>query len=99
MQARLAVLSALEVVAFAGVLLYFLRRLVFALDAIGGAPDSYSARIRFGLRAIETQTGHLPKHVGQLNEQLETLAEKTGAIDAAMGDVASALARKGGQPA
>lgn len=40
------------------------------LVSIGGNGTSYLAKLRLGLRAIETETGHLPVQVTKLNETL-----------------------------
>ncbi len=40
------------------------------LVSIGGDGRSFLAKLRLGLRAIETETGHLPVHVIKLNETL-----------------------------
>ena len=43
------------------------------LYAIGGTPTSWLAKIRFGLRAIETETGQLAPLVTNLNTGLGAL--------------------------
>lgn len=40
------------------------------LISIGGDGSSFLAKLRLGLRAIETETGHLPVQVTKLNETL-----------------------------
>ena len=40
------------------------------LVSIGGDGSSFLAKLRLGLRAIETETGHLPVQVIKLNETL-----------------------------
>ena len=40
------------------------------LVSIGGDGISFLAKLRLGLRAIETETGHLPVQVTKLNETL-----------------------------
>lgn len=88
---RLTLLSALEVLAFVGVLVRFLHRIVADLESIGGAPDSYLAKIRFGVRAIERETSHLAPQVTQLNQGLTTLADKLGVVDGHLGTVVRTL--------
>lgn len=88
---RLTILSALEVLTFVGALVYFLYRIIIALEHIGGHPDSSLAKLRFGIRAIETETSHLAPQVTQLNQSLKTLAEKLGTGDAHLKRVAEAL--------
>jgi hypothetical protein len=95
----LAVLTALEVLGFAGALLYFLHRIVTALEKIGGAPTSSLAKIAFGVQAIEQQTSHLAPEVTQLNAGLTLLGEKLGVVDGHLKTVATALTNEGEGPA
>lgn len=64
----LTLLSALAVVAFAVVLVVYLVAILRALEAIGGRPTSFLAKIRLGVRAIESETGALSPQVSRLNE-------------------------------
>ena len=89
--ARLTVLSALEVVALAGVLLSYLGRIAGALDRAGGTPRSDLARISFGVRAIETETSHLAPQVTQLNASLHDVAVKLQVVDGHLAAVVRAL--------
>ena len=89
---RLTILSALEVLTFAGALVYFLNRIASALERIGGTPDSYLAKLSFGLRAIEKETSHLAPQVTQLNQGLEALAGELNASDEHLKSVSEALA-------
>ncbi len=91
-----ATLAALEVLAFAGALVYFLYRISTALDRIGGSPDSYLARLRFGVRAIEQETRPLGPQVTQLNGGLQALATTLAASDQHLSAIAEALAPTGG---
>src|SRR5438128_2122068 len=88
---RLTILSALEVLAFAGALVYFLNRISTVLERIGGNPDSDLAKISFGVRAIEKETSHLAPQVTQLNQGLKTLADKLGTSDGHLKTVAETL--------
>ena len=97
MKLRLAILSALEVLAFAGALIYFLRRISATLMRIGGRPDSYLAKISFGVRAIEKETSHLTPQATQLNSGLAALAAALGGVNERLGSVAQSLT--GGQEA
>ncbi len=90
---KLTLLTALEVLAFAGALLYFLYRIVFVLDRIGGSPTSYLAKIRFGLSAIDKETSHLDPQLALLNQRLVGLAGKFEAVDADLRPVVGRLAR------
>ena len=60
----------LAVVLLVIVLVTYLRSIIKLLNSIGGSGDSYLAKLRLGLRAIETETGHLPTQVTKLNEAL-----------------------------
>ena len=91
---RLTILSALEVLTFAGALVYFLNRIASALERIGGTPDSYLAKLSFGLRAIEKETSHLAPQVTQLNQGLEALASELSTSDEHLDSVAEALAEE-----
>ncbi len=63
----LTILSSLAVVAFAAVLVVYLVAILRTLEAIGGRPTSYLAKIRLGVRAIESETGALAPQVTRLN--------------------------------
>ena len=86
----LMVVTALVVVLFFGALAVYLVMIVRVLEAIGGTPTSYLAKLRLGLRAIEGETAHLPVQVTQLNQGLTAVASGlqmvenhfTGTIDA-----------------
>jgi predicted PurR-regulated permease PerM len=77
----LIVLSALAVLALVGVLVVYLWRISSLLNSIGGSPTSFLAKLRLGLRAIETETGHLEAQVTQLNASLSSVAEGLQAVD------------------
>ena len=88
---RLTILSALEVLAFVGALIAFLRRIAAQLERIGGSPSSSLAKVSFGVRAIEKETSHLAPQVIQLNQGLAALAGKLGVVDSHLGAVARRL--------
>jgi hypothetical protein len=69
----LTALSCLAVLALLVVVAVYLVRIVWALEGIGGTPTSYLAKIRFGLRAIETETSHLQPQVAALTAGLRKL--------------------------
>ena len=69
----LTLLSCLAAVALLAIVAVYLILISGELAAIGGDPTSYLAKIRFGLRAIETETGLLAPQVTQLNEGLASL--------------------------
>lgn len=88
---RLTILSALQVLAFAGALIAFLRRIVATLERIGGSPTSSLAKVGFGVRAIEKETSHLAPQVTRLNAGLTTLGGKLTVVDGHLGAVAARL--------
>ena len=88
---RLMVLTVLEVVAFVGALAAYLERIASGLERIGGKPDSYLAKVSFGVRAIEKETSHLAPQVTQLNQGLARLADQLRAVDGHLTSVAEAL--------
>ena len=88
---RLTILTALEVLAFAGALIAFLSRIVAQLERIGGSPSSSLAKVSFGVRAIEKETSHLAPQVTELNKNLTALAGKLGVVEAHLGAVAGRL--------
>ncbi len=73
--------TAVVVVAFCGVVAYLVYRITLLLEKIGGNGDSYLAKLRLGLRAIETETGHLPTEVTKLNAGLTAVAGGLHAVD------------------
>lgn len=88
----LMVLTILAVLLLVGTLVYMLRRIIGLLTSIGGNGKSYLAKLRLGLRAIETETSHLPVQVTKLNNTLSNTAaglkvvddHLTGTIDAVL---------------
>jgi len=69
----LTALSCLAALALLVVVAVYLVRIVRALEGIGGTPTSHLAKIRFGLRAIETETSHLQPQVAALTVGLRKL--------------------------
>lgn len=90
----LMVLSALALLALFGALIYFLKKIVAVLDQIGGRADSYLAKLRMGLRAIEVETSHLPTQATKLNESLQAIAGGLGAVDERLVGTATAAIRQ-----
>ncbi len=71
------------------------------LRSIGGTPTSYLAKLRLGLRAIESETGHLTPQVVRLNEGLSAIAGGLEAVDGHLiGTINAAVAqpRYAGKP-
>ena len=81
MKVILMILTILAVLALVYVLLRYLADIADALLSIGGDGQSYLAKLRLGLRAIETETGHLPSNVVNLNKTLTKTAEGLKAVD------------------
>jgi hypothetical protein len=92
----LMILTALVTVIFFGVLVYYLHLIIQLLEAIGGDPDSYLAKLRLGLRAIETETGHLPVQVTKLNQGLTAVAEGLEVADKHLTGTIEAVVRQEG---
>lgn len=70
MYTGLMLLTILAVLILVFVLVKYLRAIISLLVSIGGDGESYLAKLRLGLRAIETETGHLPTEVTKLNQAL-----------------------------
>lgn len=87
----LTLLSALAVVAFAVVLVVYLVAILRALEAIGGHPTSFLAKIRLGVRAIESETGALSPQVSRLNESATAILGGLRAVAKDLESVAQAL--------
>ncbi len=62
--------TTLAVLLLVFVLVRYLSHIIRLLNRIGGSGESYLAKLRLGLRAIEIETGHLPVEVTKLNEAL-----------------------------
>jgi hypothetical protein len=77
----MTILTALLVIVFFLVLAYALIKISSVLRAIGGTPTSYLAKLRLGLRAIESETGHLTPQVVKANENLTKIAGGLVAVD------------------
>lgn len=73
MMTLLVTLTCLAAVLLLVVVAVNVIRINRALFAIGGTPTSWLAKIRFGLRAIETETGQLAPLVTNLNTGLGAL--------------------------
>lgn len=98
----LMILSVLAVLILFGALVFYLTRIIKALESIGGEPVGYSSRlsylgkIAFGVRAIEQQTGHLGPEVIQLNEALTKAAGGLRSIDGHLVRTIEAVVRQEG---
>ena len=69
-------------------------RITAVLKGIGGTPTSWLAKLRLGLRAIETETGQIEPQVTTLNSGL---AAVDGGLRQVVGDLVAAVTalRKG----
>ncbi len=66
--------TALVVLVFLAVLVIMVLTITRLLTRIGGQPTSLLAKLRLGLRAIESETAHLSPMLGQLNQDLGAIA-------------------------
>ena len=89
-------LSAIITIIFFGALALYLYQIIHLLERIGGDPDSYLAKLRLGLRAIETETGHLPVQVTKLNKGLSAVAEGLQVADQHLAGTIDAVVRQEG---
>jgi hypothetical protein len=95
-------LSVLAILLLVGVLVFFLLRIIHALESIGGEPRGYSsrlsllARIAFGVRAIEQQTSHLAPEVMRLNASLDQAGAGLKSIDGHLVKTIDAVVRQEG---
>jgi len=83
--------TAALVLLFFGVIASALLRIVPLLETIGGHGDSYLAKLRLGLRAIERETSHLPAAAPVINDGLGNIAGGLMAVDATLGGLHKAL--------
>ena len=90
----LMALSALLVLVFLGALAYALVKISVVLETIGGTPVSYLAKLRFGLRAIERETSHLPPTVGRINAGLKAITGGLVAVDGRLAGTIDALKKQ-----
>ena len=84
MTTLLMIITILAVLALVIVLIISLSSIHKSLQHIGGSGDSFLAKLRLGLRAIETETGHLPTEVTKLNEGLTKTGAGLKAVDDAL---------------
>lgn len=94
MTTLLTLLSCLAAVALLAIVAVYLVLVSRELTAIGGTPTSRLAKIRFGLRAIEQETGLLAPQVSQLNQGLTSLDGGIRAVEGSLSRVVNNL--KGG---
>jgi hypothetical protein len=69
----IVLLSCLVALIFLAVVAWALIQINAQLAAIGGTPESFLAKLRLGLRAIEKQTSHLRPMLEQTNSVLASI--------------------------
>lgn len=77
----LALLTAVLVLTFFAVLAFALVRISTVLRSIGGAPTSFLAKLRLGLRAIEKETSPLAPQVLGINAGLTQIGAGLASVD------------------
>lgn len=92
----LTLLATLLVLVFLGVLAYAVAKIAIVLDSIGGSPTSYLGKLRFGLRAIAKETGHLPPQVSKVNAGLKEISGGLAAVDGHLVKTIDGLEKQGG---
>ena len=91
----LMALTSLGAVALFVALAIYVLHIARTLEAIGGDPDSYLAKITFGVRAIEAETAPLPPGIDQLNAGMTQARDGLGQISADLDGVLAAVSRQG----
>jgi hypothetical protein len=89
----LMIITSLAVVFLSVMLAFYVRRITELLEATGGSPTSYLAKIRLGLRAIETETAALGPQVTRLNKGLSALAGGLKTLDQNLAAVVKKLSK------
>lgn len=92
----LMLISVAAVAALFIALAIFITLILRELRPIGTTPVSFLAKIRMGLRAIETETGHIPVQVMALNIGLAKIRDGLGAVDGHLDRLGKAIARQEG---
>ena len=72
----------------------FLLLILKELNPIGGLGTSFLAKIRLGLRAIEMETGNIPREVPRLNAGLAAVRDGLVAVDGNLAQLASGIQRQ-----
>lgn len=94
MDVILMLLTVLAVLILVFVLVKYLRGIIQALTNIGGSGQSYLAKLRLGLRAIEQETGHLPSQATQLNGTLQRTAAGLQVVDERLSKTIEAVVKQ-----
>ena len=90
-------LTAISIVAASALfiaLAVFLVLILKELNAIGGLGTSFLAKIRLGLRAIEVETGHIPKQVTRLNAGLSGVRNGLVVVEGNLERLGAAIERQ-----
>lgn len=93
----LTLLSAVAALAFLATVAVALVKIAGLLEAIGGRGDSYLAKLRLGLRAIERETAALPAAAVPLNRGLGEIAAGLTGVDEGLGELHGALVAQEGR--
>ena len=75
----------------------FLVLILNELNPIGGVGTSFLAKIRLGLRAIEVETGNIPREVTKLNAGLSAVRDGLVVVDTNLATLAAAVQRQEGR--
>lgn len=94
MEVILMLVTILAVVLLVAILVKYLTAIIKLLNHIGGVGDSYLAKLRLGLRAIETETGHLPTEVTKLNKALSATAEGLVVVNENLAETITAVTKQ-----
>jgi len=68
-----------------------LWRIIKQLESIGGTPVSWLAKVRFGLRAIETETAQIAPQVTTLNSGLAAVDKGLRQVERDLASAVTAL--------
>lgn len=72
----------------------FLVLILRELEPTGRTGVSFLAKIRMGLRAIEIETGHIPKEVTKLNAGLSAVRDGLVVVDGNLARLTSAVLKQ-----
>lgn len=90
----LALISVIAASALFIALAVFLVLILGELEPLGRTAVSLLAKVRMGLRAIEVETGHIPREVTKLNAGLTGVRDGLVVVDANLAQLASAVVRQ-----
>ena len=90
----LTVISVVAVSALFIALALFLVLILGELEPTGKTGVSFLAKIRMGLRAIEIETGNIPREVTKLNAGLSAVRDGLVVVDGNLGRLATAAVKQ-----